>query len=76
MGKAYSRVVVVKQPAVRQVLIYSFSDTLVAEVVVKFVPKRVFCVVLHHHRGKLFPFPYNVISEEKFCAVKMDFLTA
>ncbi len=37
MGKTYSGAIVVKHPAVRQVLIYSLLDILVEEIVVKFV---------------------------------------
>ncbi len=60
----------------RQVLIYSLSDILVEEVVVEFVLKGVYCVALHYRKWKLIPFPYHVISEEKFCAVELDLLTS
>ncbi len=66
MGKTYSRTIVVKQPAVCQVLMYSLSDILVEEVVVEFVLKGVYCVPVHYRRWELIPFPYHVISEEKF----------
>ncbi len=76
MGKTYSRAVVVKQPAVRQVLIYSLSDIMVEEMVVKFVLEGVYCVALHYRRWEFIPFPYHVISDKKFCVVKLDLLTS
>ncbi len=76
MGKTYAREVVVKQPAVRQVLICSLSDILAEEVEVKFVLKRVHCLALHYRKWKLIPFSYHVISEEEICAVKLNFLTS
>ncbi len=39
LGKTYLRAIVVRQPTVRHVLIYSLSDILAEEMVVKFVLK-------------------------------------
>ncbi len=67
-----SEATLVKQHAVRLILIHSLKSIFVEEMVVRFVLKLIFRVAQHHRRWKLIPFPYHVISKEKFSAVQLD----